>query len=401
MDTGIDETEAIIDFVRKASDETGMRFNINLGSFIPKPHTPYQWAGQLSEEEAIKKLMFIRDRLKEKGHRVGIQDPLISMIEGIISRGDERVGEIIEKAWKEGCRLDAWIEYMKRDIWKELIQINKTLINEIMSPKTISYPLPWEFIHSSTTEAYLKKELKLSNIGEKTLPCTIKCTRGCGSCDNNVKIVQNIIQTEVISNKEMPVFTPIKRGADPALRRIIFSFSKEGPAVLHSHLTIVEIFSMAFVRSNLPISFSKGFNPLPKLEVVSPLPLGISALNEIAIIELVSFFDAFIFKETMNKNLVPGVKINNAACVFIPSGKKKHSLSSWLWGAVYKNDLNNEDHVPFVDEKKYRERRQENPWGLTRSSVLSKDPENIESGKCYFDVFRYLYPDIDPEMANI
>ncbi|MDR1566807.1 MAG: radical SAM protein, partial [Treponema sp.] len=109
--SGKPEEEAIVEFVLEAAGKTGMHFAINVGTFVPKPHTPFQWAPQLSEAGARKKLDYIRDRLKPRGHKVGVQDPFISVIEGLFSRGDERAGAIIEEAWKQGCRLDAWTEF--------------------------------------------------------------------------------------------------------------------------------------------------------------------------------------------------------------------------------------------------------------------------------------------------
>ena len=110
------EEEEIASFVEKIARQTRMNFNINIGTFVPKPHTPFQYAMQLDRQAAERKLNFLRGRLKIQGHKVGIQNPLISVIEGIASRGDERAGDLFEEAFLLGCRLDSWTEYLKRDI---------------------------------------------------------------------------------------------------------------------------------------------------------------------------------------------------------------------------------------------------------------------------------------------
>ena len=100
-DCGFNEEEEIVSFVVDIGRRCRMHFNINVGIFIPKPHTPYQWAQQIDSETAEKKLNFIRSKLKPLGHKVSISDTLISQIEGILSRGDERSSVLCEKAWRK------------------------------------------------------------------------------------------------------------------------------------------------------------------------------------------------------------------------------------------------------------------------------------------------------------
>ncbi|MDR0495616.1 MAG: radical SAM protein, partial [Treponema sp.] len=111
------EEEEIVNFVSNVAKKTAMHFNVNVGIFVPKPHTPYQWARQIDGESAAAKLDFIRSRLKPQGHKVSVSDPLISTLEGILSRGDERAGIMAEQAFNAGSRLDAWQEFIDKDAW--------------------------------------------------------------------------------------------------------------------------------------------------------------------------------------------------------------------------------------------------------------------------------------------
>jgi radical SAM superfamily enzyme YgiQ (UPF0313 family) len=92
------EEVEIVHFIKDIARRTGMHFSVNAGVFVPKPHTPYQWAAQIDEKRAREKLDYIRMNLKPSGHKVSVQDPFISLLEGVISRGDERVGDLIEEA---------------------------------------------------------------------------------------------------------------------------------------------------------------------------------------------------------------------------------------------------------------------------------------------------------------
>jgi radical SAM superfamily enzyme YgiQ (UPF0313 family) len=401
--------DAIVDFVLTAAKETGMHFNINLGTFVPKPHTHYPWACQLDEDAAVNKMNYIRERLKKRGHKVGIQDPFISIIEGIFSRGDESIGYLIEEAWEKGCRLDAWTEYLQRDIWKELLLSYKTQISSIMQPKDINSPLPWDFINTGISRVYLKTQNDLSRKREITLPCEKNCTHHCGLCNKKLEIVNNIIQPKIphLGNKSTNT-VPDTAGESknplitvkPSSSRIIFSFCKEGGAVFYSHLTIMELFSMAFARAALPIAYTKGFNPLPVIEIVSPLAVGILASNEVAMVELREHIEGETFLKMMNLNLVPGIRINKAIDIVIPFGNKKHSLSSWLWGGLYEDiHTSKAEYVPFKNEKKYRLdkiARDGSLWGLRRLEVLARNPipnnAETDTGISFLEAFSRLYP---------
>ena len=201
--------------------------------------------------------------------------------------------------------------------------------------------------------------------------------------------MQNIIQLNENYN-EIPISPQIIKKTDPDTFRIIFSFSKQGTSIFHPHLGIVEILFMAFIRAGIPVNYSHGFNPLPVLEIASPLSLGIRARGEIASVDTEGFFEAEKFKSAMNAFLPEGLEIVDALNVFIPSGKKKYSLSSLLWGFVYSGDNGTEDTISVKEEKRYRESRlgcEESIYKLERLSVLA------EPCACYFEVYRGLYPE--------
>jgi hypothetical protein len=398
------EEDEIINFVLEVSRRVNMHFNVNVGTFIPKPHTPFQWAGQLDEETSRRKLDYIRNKLKQFGHKVSVQDPFISVIEGVLSRGDERVGEIIEQAFLQGCRLDAWTEYLRKDVWRGLLEENKILAGGILGEKCPDAGLPWQEVDAGVGENYLKREFDRSSTQEITSICIEKCTHQCGICNDNQKIVKNIIQSNVKRDVEKIKNSPVKK--DAPTHRIIFTFSKTQVAVFHSHLSIVEIFSMAFLRAGIPVQYSEGFNPLPRLEIASPLSIGITAAGEAAAVDTDGFVDALEFVRDLNDQLPAGLRIVDAMNVFIPVGEKKHSLSALLWGYAYKSPAIDAsigyaiDYVKAVEEKAYRASRvaglpNGSVYGMERLAVLAKSAD-AETGRPYFEVYRELYPIVAP-----
>ena len=392
-----EETE-IVNFIIEVARKTQIHFNINVGIFVPKPHTPFQWAAQIDAETAFAKLELIRKKLKPLGHKVSVSDPLVSIIEGFISRGDERAGFLIEEAFRKGSRLDAWSEYINTEVWKEILINHNSLINEFLAEKSTEEKLPWYGVHSGVSPAYLKKEWLNSQNHTLTSPCNDNCTSPCGICRPEQKIIKNILPTDNNdSTKEDAVNLNGNGGnnekkTDPAIWRILFEYSKHGPAVFQSHLSIIEIFSMALVRSGLPVLYSQGFNPLIKLEIASPLALGISSHAEIACLDFSKEITPDLFKNLLNANLPEGMTIGQAECFYIPSGSKKHSLASLLWGSCYL--INNSDvNVEYSQEKQFRTSCGIPAYNICRKSLLAKNIINDGNNPwaSYFDIYQHLH----------
>jgi len=394
-----------------------MRFNINVGIFIPKPHTPYQWASHLDSKTAEEKLFFIRNKLKPMGHKVSVSDTLVSMIEGFLSRGDERAGLLCEEAWRRGSRLDAWNEYIDKDIWRTIFEENADYLNLIITGK--NRPLPWEGIESGVKADYILQELEKSKKAECTASCFDKCGL-CGICeesgisetqkgDKNADGDAFFSNTETENsgtnaNAETYVNHEIDKvnenqsvnKTDPDIYKVLFAFSKKDSAVFHGHLSLIEIFSMSFRRAGIPVLYSLGFNPLAKIEIACPLTTGIAASFELASADFAVPVNTSFFIENLNKSLPGGFHIERAECFYIKSGAKKHSLASLLWGFQYEGN-DGLDYVKAAEEKTYRQNRLETGgsiFSLKREEVLArnlidKDTECLS----YFDVYRFLYPE--------
>src|SRR5207248_1012699 len=107
---------------REATDTRDIRCSVSIGGFVPKPHTPFQWAAQLGHEETDRRLRMLRDAVrddKQTGRAVGFRyhDGRPGIIEGLLARGDRRVGGVIERVWREGQRFDGWSEHFSFDRW--------------------------------------------------------------------------------------------------------------------------------------------------------------------------------------------------------------------------------------------------------------------------------------------
>jgi hypothetical protein len=269
---------------------------------------------------------------------------------------------------------------------------------------------PWEILDSGVNKKYLKRELEKSDQSLRTKPCTDNC-KVCGVCNKEIKITKNdsfVSVNDINIDKALPCDSLVnhylnmvnvvksKNICDPGIYRILFSFAKKESAVFHGHLSLVDIFSMSFRRAGIPVIYTKGFNPLAKMEFASPLSTGVKADNEIAAVDFEGEIPVDKFITRLNKNLPQGIYIENAQIFSIPEGVKKRSLASLLWGFAYKGVDGNTDYINVSDEKAYRQTRLQGDCksllDLNRKAVLAKNIyDNETEWKTYFEIYEHLY----------
>ncbi len=349
------EGREIADFLNEIQRRVKFRINANIGTFIPKPHTPFQWAGQLDEEESFKRIQEIRHNVS-RGIKVGFHSPFISMLEGVLSRGDQKVGKLIHTAYKNGARLDAWDEYIKKDIWRNELE-SSGLVEEIFSEKTIDAELPWDSIDLGYTKKFLIRELEKTRNQESTAHCDTACDHNCGVCISGLKpsIAEKsaIITDPIIPNKQnnsKELQKNIQNWSMENKYRILFEFTKEDKAEYYSHINIMQIFERTFLRGDIPVRFTEGFNPKPRLEFAHPLALGYGSGCEIGAVDIFDSFPVKIFMEKMNAKLPAGLKIERCEVVKDPAGIKKRSLMSIFGGSSYLISFNNIKHMNLLSD---------------------------------------------------
>jgi hypothetical protein len=113
---------------REVSGRRDIRCTVSIGGFVPKPHTPFQWAAQLDHETTDARLAQLRDAIRsnrEYGKAIGLRyhDGKPGIVEGLLSRGDRRVASVIEQAWRDGARFDGWSEHFDFDRWMSAAEV--------------------------------------------------------------------------------------------------------------------------------------------------------------------------------------------------------------------------------------------------------------------------------------
>ena len=138
------------------------QISISLSGFIPKPYTPFQWAGQNSMEELKRKRIMVCKGLEGSSTKISWREEFLCVLEAVLSRGDERVGELILAAWKNGCKLDGWFEHFSREKWEKAFADTGINPEEYTKSHDISERLPWDFIDFKTPRSYFEKEYRLA-----------------------------------------------------------------------------------------------------------------------------------------------------------------------------------------------------------------------------------------------
>ncbi len=338
---GEGEADAIIAFLEKICHLTSLSLSVNIGTFVPKPHTPFERSAQLSEEQALLALSKIKNALRRfRNLKVSYHSPFVSMLEGIISRGDDSVGELLLSAYRKGARLDAWEEHFDRELWRSVLDgAVEGAVPRFLSAKNAEESLPWEDISIRVSPAYLEREFEKSKAEIFTDACVDKCTYQCGSCSKKSRIVHYNTHIESISSQIIENPTDVVAPPPDALRRhwVVLSYRKQGIAAYYQHLSIVEFFSRGFMLNDIPVAYSEGFNPMPRIETTPPLSMGAESLCEVMQIPLDSeSIDLPGLISTLNASLPEGIEITKAR-IRVPqtAGSRHRSIGSLYAASVF------------------------------------------------------------------
>lgn len=280
--------------------------NVSVSTFVPKAHTPFQWETQITLEESRRRIALVRQALRRRGLHIKWNSPKLSWLEGIFARGDRRLGPVLLMAHTLGCRFDGWSDQMRHDRWKEAFSQAKIDPEFFLTRKRdFGEVLPWDRIHTGVNKDFFIGEYGKSLEGKPTLDCRFNECNQCGVCEP--PIIQPILSKEKEHAGVWRKATSPKPQGKPRRYRLVFS--KKGEARYFGHLDMVNIFIRALRRADIPINYSQGFHPLPKISFGTALPLGMESLEEYLDIEILSFFLSSILLEEINQHLPEGLKI--------------------------------------------------------------------------------------------
>ncbi len=181
----MEDVEAILNTARKVQQigkrrhGNRIRVHVSIGTFIPKPHTPFQWANSEDSESVQDKLDFLREGMRQSKIKLSYNRPDSTLLEAWLSRGDRRLGQVIERAWQNGAKFDAWDEGFKKEYWYQAFEESGIdpgfYINRQRESDEI---FPWDHISTGVSKEFLLEEYEMSQRGKTRTDCR----KGCHVC---------------------------------------------------------------------------------------------------------------------------------------------------------------------------------------------------------------------------
>ncbi|ACL70164.1 Radical SAM domain protein [Halothermothrix orenii H 168] len=161
-----------------------IKVQVSVSTFIPKPFTPFQWVAMDDKDTIIEKQNYLKKNLRGRGLSFSWNDPDLSILEGIFSRGDRRLASTLEQAWAMGCRFDGWNEHFNMDKWLRAFEKSGVDIDTYLKKRDINEILPWDHIDMGVSKKFLIKEYEAALRGETTEDCRNGYCPGCAVCFN-------------------------------------------------------------------------------------------------------------------------------------------------------------------------------------------------------------------------
>lgn len=161
---------------------------VSVSNFIPKAHTPFQWAKQMNKAEMEEKHKVLKELFyNKKGTTIRIHHMETSYLEGVLARGDEKISDLIELAFEKGAKMDSWTEHFKPEAWAEAMEELNINSSDYLNEKSLEGELPWDFVDSGVTKEFYIEEYKRAEIEA----LTENCMDSCASCGINERLGAN------------------------------------------------------------------------------------------------------------------------------------------------------------------------------------------------------------------
>jgi radical SAM family uncharacterized protein/radical SAM-linked protein len=343
-----DDVRAILDLGAKAharaksEGRPNFRITVSVSPHVPKPHTPFAWAEQVSTAELNRRLGVLREAARGKPVTLKYRDAETSLLEGVFTRGDRRLGLAVEEAWRRGCRFDAWSEHLRYATWLDVFRDLGLDPERQLIERATDMDQPWDVVQSPVTKKFLVREKIRADQAAITDDCRLEeLCFSCGvvECPQRPWVKQPHAPLDLErARASLPVPAygrRTRRGAvAPGVQtstRFRIVFEKGIEMRFTSHLDLMRTWERALRRSGLPLSFTQGHHPHLKMSFGPPLPLGYRSRAEAFDLEF-SQPPATDLVERLDAVLPAGLRVIGCRPILF----KTPSLMSQLEGASYR-----------------------------------------------------------------
>ena len=264
-------------------------------------------------------------------------------MEDFVGRGDRRLAPVIEAAWRAGAGMDAWFESLERTYaawtgaiseaglegrYREMEVGSWSAVNALDRKDLEVFcrqPLPWDHIDTGIDKTWLMEDLQRALEASVVPDCSFHGCSSCGVCGpdlgHNVVVQAPVVPTQV----------PTQAPPSERICRLRIQFAKTGSMALLSHLDLMRLLERALRRSGLPISFTGGFHPLPRVQIALALPLGAEADGEWMDMEFTEALDPLQLQQGLQPLLPPGITLLSVAEVPVSSPSLSQEIRAAVW----------------------------------------------------------------------
>ena len=337
------------------------KVTVSVSSHVPKPHTPFQWCAMDTPAEIARKQQLLRTAVRgSKGLTLRMHDATTSVLEGVLARGDRRLGPVIERAYLHGARFDSWEDQLKLGLWQEAFEHHRIDIDAYLGTFPLDARLPWDHLDIGLEDGFLAREYRKALHSRLSPPCgkaagmfihhtnvadadadrrRLVCY-DCGiACDmtrmrsRRVRFLQVMNAHEASQPKPIPDPAPPKPPPHPeptpiperkqrpesyrpvrignAVRYRI-RFAKVGPAALLGHLDLIRELPRVIRRGGIKTAYTEGFHPKPDMSFGPALSLGVASLDEYVDTKLLDAPAAEELVEQLNAGASAGLRFLGA-----------------------------------------------------------------------------------------
>lgn len=297
------------------------KVTVSVSTFVPKPHTPFQWCAMNPHAQVVEKQAMLKDEARRSRVTLRMHDSEGSWLEGVLARGDRSLCDAVETAYKNGARFDSWNECMKLDVWYAAFETHGIDGNVYLGTIPLSARLPWDHLDVGLEEGFLAKEYKKSLRNRLSPPCgkaagmfvhhtnlkdattdprRLVCY-DCGvACDMGQMREERLVYLRTLKAEEGPLLrdpdapreitsardrrpTLAKQGAHVRVR---FHFERIGRAAFASHLDMVRTLPRFARAAGLSLFYTEGYHPKPAMVFSTSLPVGVPSLCEYVDVKL-------------------------------------------------------------------------------------------------------------------
>ncbi|WP_298031685.1 TIGR03960 family B12-binding radical SAM protein [uncultured Desulfovibrio sp.] len=330
--------------VRDAAGRGGPRLQVTgaLSSFVPKPFTPFQWEAQISREEISRRVHLVRALFKgQKCLKLRWHEPAMSHLEGILSRADRRMADVVEKAYRKGAIFCSWMEDFDIAPWLEALDECGISVEACTGPREPGASLPWNHLEAGVSEDFLLRERERALAGKITQDCRYGVCRQCGACDTRAapsRLPHTAVAAKpdavlhrnrlIFAQRDQDAHEPRRNEEGWLICRVqsnrppqiseelthkaaqyrIWHSKMDGSAYL-SQLELQAVLERALRRTALPLAFSQGFHPLPLLSFGRALPVGVESRAEWFSLTLRKILAPQEVAARLNPLLPPGMSV--------------------------------------------------------------------------------------------